>query len=290
MTKEKQIMQILLAVGIALAALVLSALLLFVHLWNQGPSAEDLAELTAKAPEPPAFLQVQETQPWFPPNPFNAEDFIHDGYYLHCTAEKSVVGIDVSKYQGVIDWDQVKSAGVEFVMIRIGGRGYGAAGNMYIDERGYANYLGAKEAGLRVGVYFFSQSVNVKEAIEEAEYALALTQGWELDMPIVYDWEYISETARTAKVDTRTLTDCSRAFCDTINTAGRESMIYVSPWFGVPYPDELTAYPQWLARYTNNMDYKYKFDMWQYTDSGEVPGIAGKVDLNLLIPYDDTFE
>lgn len=291
MTKEKRLTKILLAVTVAMAALVFGLLLWLASVWKQGVQAVQPPALPG--PEMLFDAQLEQMQPvqyYIPPNPYKAEDFARVGEYLQCVTDRSIVGIDVSKYQGWIDWEQVKAAGVEFVMIRVGGRGYGAAGNMFADDYAYQNYLGAKAAGLKVGAYFFSQAVSVDEAVEEAVMALSLTEGWSLDLPIAYDWEYISETARTANVDTRMLTDYARAFCETVTSGGKEAMIYVCPWFGVPYLDEITQYPQWLARYTDQMDYKRRFDMWQYSCTGKVPGITGDVDLNLLIPYDDTFD
>ena len=151
--------------------------------------------------------ETQDTQPLFPPNPYGPTDFQYDGDYLTCLAGESELGIDVSSFQGAIDWGQVRDAGVKFVMIRVGGRGYGQEGTLYADARAAENYAGAKAAGLRVGAYFFSQAICVEEAQEEAAYVLELIRDWTLDMPVVYDWEYLNEEARTANVDKRTLTD-----------------------------------------------------------------------------------
>lgn len=222
------------------------------------------------------------TESPIPLNRFDEDDFAYDGDYLACLSEWYLRGIDVSKYQGKIDWQLVKDAGFSFVMIRVGGRGYGQKGVMFPDEYADANYQGAKAVGLKVGAYFFSQATSVDEAIEEAQYALELTKDWELDLPIVYDWEYLGDYARTANVEDRVLTDCAIAFCEEIKTAGRNPMIYVSPWFGKYILEDLTEYPQWLALYTGHMTYRYKFDMWQYTCLGDVPGVKGNVDVNLL--------
>ena len=152
-----------------------------------------------------------------------------------------------------------------------------------------ANYAGASAAGVAVGGYFFSQSISVEEAIEEANYVLSIIDGWDVQMPIVYDWEYIDETSRTGNVDARTLTDCTKAFCDTIEAAGYEAMIYFNEnqSHKQMYLEELTDYKFWLAQYSTNLDYPYQIDMWQYSDQGTVPGIAGNVDLNLYFPYEE---
>jgi GH25 family lysozyme M1 (1,4-beta-N-acetylmuramidase) len=236
---------------------------------------------TEETTEPP----TEPTEPPVTPNRFTPDDFAYVGDYLTCVSEECQMGIDVSKYQGYIDWKQVKEAGFTFVMIRVGYRGYGEAGTMRPDDMANSHYWGAKEAGLQIGAYFFSQATNEEEAREEALYALELTKDWELDLPIVYDWEYISEEARTAEVDADTLTACCMAFCQEISDAGRKTMIYVSPWFGNLHLDQLNEYPQWIALYKDHMDYKHHFDMWQYTCTGSVPGVKGDVDINIFFPY-----
>ncbi len=240
-------------------------------------------------PPPPP---VQETEPLVqaPPeeNPYDSLDFaIGDNGYLTCITGESLLGVDVSAWQETVDWQQVKDAGMDFAIIRIGGRGT-TEGGLYSDSYLQANYEGARAAGLKVGGYFFSQAITAEEAVEEANYALELIRGLELDMPVVYDWEYVDETCRTANLDARTLTDCTKAFCRTIEDAGYEAMIYFNKdqSHKQMFLDELTAYPFWLASYTTQLDYPYKIDMWQYTDTGSVPGIEGNVDMNLLFTYD----
>lgn len=264
-------------------------------LWRSGvfaPREETTQPLqTTQQPETTAPTVVttepptEPTEPPVPLNRFTPEDFAYDGDYLTCVSEACLMGIDVSKYQSAIDWGKVKEAGFSFVMIRVGYRGYGQAGTMRPDDMADYHYRGAKDAGLQVGAYFFSQATTEEEAREEALYALELTQHWELDLPIVFDWEYISETARTANVDADTLTACAIAFCQEISDVGRKTMIYVSPWFGNLHLDQLTEYPQWIALYKDQMDYKYHFDMWQYTCTGSVPGVKGEVDINIFFPY-----
>ncbi len=230
---------------------------------------------------------TESTQGPFAENPYGAEDFQQEDGFLTCLSGESVLGIDVSSFQGEIDWDAVAGAGVKFVMIRIGGRGYGAEGKLYADELAQVNYEKAKAAGLQVGAYFFSQAVSVEEAIEEAAYALRQIKDWELTMPLAFDWEYLGEEARTANVDKRTLTDCTLAFCRTVELAGHEAMTYFNPnqSDNHVYLEELTDYRGWLAMYTEQMTYPYRVDMWQYTNEGSVPGVDGPVDINLYFPY-----
>ena len=242
------------------------------------------------APEAPA-QPTETTEQTLPPpseNVFTPMDFGYENGYMTCLTAPSVLGIDVSTHQKQIDWQQVKAAGVEFVMIRIGYRG-SEQGLLFEDEWAQRNYAGAKEAGLKVGGYFFSQSVSTREAVEEARYAMEIIDGWQLDMPLVYDWEFISEDSRTGNVDARTLTDCTLAFCRTVEEAGYDAMIYFNPTQSRKQMllEELTDYGFWLAMYSESMTYEYKVDMWQYTCEGAVPGISGPVDINLFFPYED---
>jgi len=179
----------------------------------------------------------------------------------------------------------VKQAGVEFVMLRLGWRG-SEQGLIFPDDNVEKNYQGATEAGLQVGGYFFSQAITVEEACEEARFVLELVDGWQLDMPIVFDWEFLGEDARTAEMTPRLLTECTKAFCGEIREAGYQSMVYFNPMLADSYLyiEELVEYPFWLAMYDHPMDYPYQIDMWQYTASGSVPGIEGDVDLNLYFP------
>lgn len=245
-----------------------------------------------KAPGGQAAQEQTEPRITLPPpaeNVFTPKDFAYEGDYLTCLTDESVLGIDVSKYQGQIDWQQVKQAGVEFAIIRLGYRGYGAAGGLNEDALAQENYRGAKAAGLKVGAYFFSQAITVEEAVEEARYAMELVQEWELEMPLVYDWECLADDYRTVGVDARLLTDCTIAFCDTVAQAGYTPMIYFNPNQSRKqmFLEELTGYGFWLAMYSDQMNYPYKVDMWQYTNEGAVPGISGKVDINLYFPYEE---
>lgn len=218
--------------------------------------------------------------PVLTPNPFTPEDFYYDGDFLACSVAETVMGIDVSHHQKEIDWQQVKAAGVEFVMVRLGNRGIGD-GKLYIDSYAVSNLRGAREAGLKVGAYFYSQALNVEEAREEANLALEILDGFPLDMPLVYDWE---QEERTKNVTARTLTDCTLAFCEVVESAGYEPMVYFNSFQAqeLLILEELTQYPWWLAMYDITADFPYKVDMWQYTCTGSIPGIAGNVDINLL--------
>lgn len=217
---------------------------------------------------------------------YQTEQFVtrnHLTYYLEDNKIISKMGIDVSSHQGEIDWQAVKSAGVEFVMIRAGYRGY-TEGILTEDEYFRRNIQGAEEAGLDIGVYFYSQAINPEEAVEEAEMTLNLINGMDLTYPVVYDWEIVTtDTARTDNISVETLTDCSIAFCERIRQAGYEPMIYQNKRTSLLKLDlpELTDYDFWLAEYNSQATYYYHYQMWQYASDGKIPGISGDVDINI---------
>lgn len=193
-------------------------------------------------------------------------------------------GVDVSAWQGEIDWNAVARDGVSFAMIRAGYRGY-TAGNLNVDAYFERNLRGAKDAGLDVGVYFYSQAITPREAVEEAELVLELLGGESLDLPIVFDWELPdSKNARTRGLSRETLTACAKAFCETIADAGYDPMVYfyMSLAYEEYHLDELGGYPFWLAQYSSTPSFYYDYDIWQYTDKGVVDGIDGGVDMNLM--------
>lgn len=223
-----------------------------------------------------------------PRNSYDPEAFAVSGSFLTYSAGPSRVGVDVSSHQGEIDWQAVAQAGVEFAMIRAGYRGY-TEGGLFEDPFFAQNIRGAQEAGLQIGVYFFSQAVSEAEALEEAEFLLRLIEDCPVSYPVVFDWERQSaETSRTRETDDSTITACAAAFCGAIEAAGYLPMVYTSPSkaYGELDLATLSDYPLWLAHYTPNYtftSFRYHFSMWQYTSSGSVPGIAGGVDLNLAL-------
>lgn len=231
---------------------------------------------------------TQPTEPPFslPENPYGPEDFAWDGDYLTCISGQAMLGIDVSHWQEDVDWQQVKAAGIEFVMIRLGQRG-AVEGKLSQDSRVWEYYEGACAAGLKIGAYFFSQAVTPQEAVEEAEYALEMVKDWNLEMPLVYDWEHYADDGRTVGMTGGRLTDCMVAFCDRVQAAGYTPMVYVNQqqarWLKWK---KLADYPVWLAMYDQDMTYPHRVDMWQYTSSGSVPGISGDVDINLYFTYE----
>ena len=228
------------------------------------------------------------SEPTIPPepNPYDRLDFQYNrNNYLLLQNLNSYPGIDVSSYQNNIDWEQVKASGIEFAIIRLGYRGYGT-GKMMEDPFAKKNLKGASEAGIAIGAYFFSQALNIKEADEEINFMLKILGDYELDMPIILDWEIPTADARTAKMDARTLTDIQLHFCEVMEEKGYQPMIYFN-WYqseNLYYLHELEDYPFWLAMYQDRMTYPWKVEMWQYTCTGRVPGIVGDVDINVYMP------
>lgn len=274
---------------ILLLAVVLAALLVVAFLMPPVSKPQETIPPTTEPTQssvptdPTPTDSTEPSKPTLQQNPYKSSDFALQGEYMTCLTAPYQLGIDVSKYQQNVDWKKVADSGITFVMIRIGGRGYGQAGNLYADELAESHYEGARAAGLKVGVYFFSQAISPKEAEEEARYALELTADWHLDMPIVFDWEYVNDTARTANTAADTVTACAAAFCDTILAANKQAMIYVRPELNKLHLELLAAYDHWVAWYSDTMDYSNEFAMWQYTKNGNVPGISSDVDINLYM-------
>lgn len=196
----------------------------------------------------------------------------------------SELGVDVSKYQGNVDWNQVRESGMSFAIIRLGFRGYGDEGKLVLDEYYEQNVQGAAAAGLKVGVYFFSQAVTEEEAREEARFVLEHIAGYEIDDPIVFDTEEIKDdAARTDYLTREQITTHCIAFCETIEGAGREPMIYANmKWMAFTLElERLSQYKKWYADYEPTPQCPYEFTVWQYTESGTVPGIQGNADINV---------
>ena len=192
-------------------------------------------------------------------------------------------GIDVSQWQNDIDWQSVANDGIEFAIIRLGYRGY-EAGGTNIDTKFFQNMEGAIANGLDVGVYFFSQAISVEEAVEEAQICIDYLRGYDLDYPVVFDWETVgSAQARTNNMDGDLLTECAIAFCETIEDAGYEAMVYSNKSLALRTLklERLSDYGFWFAGYTTYPEFYYDFDIWQYTSGGSVAGIEGRVDMNI---------
>lgn len=199
-------------------------------------------------------------------------------------------GIDLSVFQGDVDWDKAAADGVEFAIIRLGYRGYGK-GALQPDELFTSHLDGAHAAGIDTGAYFFSQALTAEEGREEAQYVLEQLDGRRMEMPIYFDWEPIAvEDSRTNGYDYAHLTDSAVAFCQTIEAAGYRAGVYINRQQGYYHYDlrRLADYSLWVADYNSYPDFYYRFDMWQYTASGQLDGIDIQVDMNLMfVPKDE---
>ena len=255
-----------------------------IHHYNEPMQTEPPRETILE----PTISETEPENPTIPPesNPYGWNDFQYNSHnYLLLQNLHSSPGVDVSAFQGDINWKRVASSGIEFAIIRLGYRGY-ESGKLVEDEYAKANLTGASDAGLKVGAYFFSQALTLKEADEEIDFMLKILGEQHLDMPVVLDWEIPAATARTANMDARMLTDIQHHFIDRMTELGYQPMVYFN-WHqseNLYYLAELEHAPFWLALYQDRMTFPYRVEMWQYTSEGKVPGIEGDVDINVYIP------
>lgn len=192
-------------------------------------------------------------------------------------------GIDVSKHQGEIDWKQVAADGVEFAFIRVGNRGYGS-GKLVEDETFEKNVKEALSAGIKVGVYFYTQAINEEELLEEANFVLEKIAPYKIECPIVFDVEkVIDDAGRMNALSVEERTNLTLLFCQTIENAGYKPMIYYNMEMSTLMLDleTLENYDKWLAYYNSDFYYPYDYKVWQYSHKGSVAGIQGDVDMNI---------
>ena len=217
-------------------------------------------------------------------------------------------GIDVSKWQGKIDWQKVKNAGIDFAIIRIGYRAEN--GQLYRDSNADYNIQQAQKVGILVGVYFFSTAINQNEAIEEAQWTVSAIKGYSISYPVVYDCEgFKNSDSRMYNLTAEQRTQNALSFLDTVKKSGYEGMFYGSKSdltnnsaFNI---SEIEAkYKIWVAQYKNppypqsqKPDYNGSYDMWQYTNKGIVSGVEGNCDMvvsyfekNIAAPKDESTE
>lgn len=234
------------------------------------------------------FGQEYETEilPDVPKHDYDLNKFIHNGSKLSYDDEKYTyrLGVDVSHHQGNIDFSKVKAAGFDFVILRIGYRGYGKAGTINADKKFSEYYKQAKAAGLDVGVYFFAQAINETEAEEEADFVINTLKGIEIDLPVVYDPESIlDDVARTDNVSGEQFTRNTLCFCQKISDAGYEPMVYSNMlWEAFEFDmTKISNYPIWYADYEALPQTPYAFTFWQYSNEGKVDGVSGAVDVDI---------
>lgn len=222
-------------------------------------------------------------RPNIPENRTEAEEFnlLPDGTVEYPGA---LQGVDVSSHQGEIDWKKVKNAGIDFAILQIGYRGY-SVGKLNPDDRFVENYNAASEAGIRLGVYFYSQAVSEDEALEEADYVLELLKDRALELPVFFDWEEVTE-GRTRGFATSSVGDFALSFCRRITAGGYQAGVYFNQKYGytIMHLESLADYTYWLAEYRNYQSFGYAVGIWQYTGSGRVDGIELPVDRDLMYP------
>ena len=213
------------------------------------------------------------------------EEWSGTATYMQGTPEEAKKGIDVSTFQGDIDWKKVKKSGMDFAIIRLGFRGY-ESGKIVLDNKFEDNIKGSTEAGLDTGVYFFTEALTEQEAIEEADFVIENLKEYKINMPVVID---VEESANVDKTRTRDLTADQRtknviAFCERIKEAGYDVMIYgnLKSFMIMMNIDELEGYDKWFAYYRYPFHFPYKIKMWQYTAYEKIDGIQGKADVNLM--------
>lgn len=209
--------------------------------------------------------------------PDNTLDYQVDG------VSQAIKGIDVSVHQDSIDWNKVKNDGVEYAILRVGRRGYGT-GEIGVDTLFEENIQGALDAGIDVGVYFFSQAITVTEAIEEADFVIDVIRGYDITYPVVFDLEEIYEdVARTDDLTQEMATKMTIAFCERVSEAGYTPMVYGNiNWFMERVDiSQLEGYDKWFAQYFAQPFFPYELAIWQYTATGKVNGIDGDVDINM---------
>ena len=273
-TKRKQASQ---PMNVVLILLISLAFCLFLLIKLLGHSAQE-----APAPSPSPSIAAAPT---LPPSTLALECFGTENGYKTYAADSvtAELGLDVSSHQGWIDWNAVAESDVDYVILRAGYRGYDS-GSINQDEYFEYNIASATATDLGVGIYFFSQALSEEEAAAEAYTVLSLIEGYEIDYPIYFDWEPVSdETARTATISATEVTACAKKFCQVIEEAGYEAGVYFNLSMANHYYHlyELMEYEFWLAEYQDTPSYPYAIDMWQYTSHGSVPGIDTRVDLNL---------
>lgn len=219
-------------------------------------------------------------------HPYNLDLFISDGLDISYEGDANFTtrkGVDVSKWQGDVDWKKVKAAGYEFAYFRLGYRGY-QQGGLFVDSTLDQNMVNAGKEGFDIGVYFFSQAISEEEAIEEAYFVLNELNNYDVQLPVVYDPEFVyAHDSRTKDLSSEQIMKNIKAFCDVIENAGYETMVYASMYWEADILDmgELKDYSIWYADYMEKPQTPYDFKFWQYSDTGRVDGIDGNVDLNI---------
>lgn len=264
-----------LLVGILILVSIICAVNISVAPDNTINEQNDLKELIE--PDSLQIYDIEEGYIWVPyvkgvkHHSYNWDKLKMENGYLKYEDDEyiSKLGIDVSHYQGNIEWKKVKETGIEFVMIRLGYRGY-KNGRLVVDSNFYEYVKGAMSEGIEVGVYFFSQAINEQEAIEEAEFVMNNIKEYGIKYPICFDTEKIkNDTSRAENLSVEERTNITVAFCEKIKNEGYTPMIYANAKWLTTSLDlhKLQQYEIWYADYQEKPIYPYNFSMWQYTET-----------------------
>jgi len=227
-----------------------------------------------------------DINPYLVTNPYNNANLVNVNNimkYYDNHVNTSFVGVDLSKNDDYVDFNKLKNAGVDYVMLRVGSRGY-STGDIIADDNFADNYKRAREAGLDVGVYFFSQAITKDEAVEEANFVIETISGNEIKYPVVYYIEEVnSADVRTKDLNQMLRTNIAIAFMDSVRDAGYVPMLYGNKEYLLKKCSfgSLTGYDIWLGENGDIPDFPYEFNMWRYTNLGKIDGIAGVAHLNI---------
>lgn len=232
------------------------------------------------------FFPIKDT---IPLSKFPVENYVIDeesgeiSYFDPNGEVQSLKGIDVSSFQGDIDWKKVKNDGIDFAIIRLGYRG-STEGALKLDSTFEKNIEGALDNGIKVGVYFYTQATSTAEAIEEADFVLDAISKYNVEFPVAYDIE-VTDGGRADDLSIDEYTEYAIAFLERIKEAGYTPMVYGNLYslFMMLDTEKVSGYDTWFAYYAQPVYYPYQYTIWQYTDAGSVDGIKGKVDMNVCL-------
>lgn len=276
---------LLILLGIAVILAIVPVLRYLKNLSEYNPSIHSAqAEIS---------MSVESGEGWDEDHSYIVEKTPYDASKFHRDEKNRIVyeddkfvsqaGIDVSVWQGSIDWEKVKADGIDFVIIRLGYMSY-KDGEPRYDSR-FAEYLeGVENAGIPYGIYFYSNAVSVTEAKYEAEGVIRMLGDAKPDLPIFYDWERTdSEGDRTLNADAFMISACCRSFCDDLSAAGYDCGIYLNSYLlqNDVYDEFLGGYPIWMAEYDEAPTCVGEYSYWQYTNDGRVDGINEQVDMDI---------
>ena len=223
---------------------------------------------------------------------FNTKTYTHQTKF---DSAKITQGVDISYHNDTVDFKKVKKAGVDFVILRVGYRGYGSSGSINADKNFTTYIKDAQSAGLPVGVYFYSQAITTTEARAEANYVLRKIKSYDIQLPIVFDYEFaevskgrLDSAWKSGKLNKTKMTAIAMKFCETVENAGYDAMVYANKSFFTDQLDHTKIeqeYGIWLAHYTTNTNYSGNYDIWQFSSTGKISGVSGDVDCNFMYTF-----